>query len=105
MKKILLSLLLVLNLCSFAQNNLTKVKNFGKNKGNLKMYTYVPNNLDTSKKNPLVFVLHGCTQCASQISKETGWNKLADSLNFIVVYPEQRKINNVAKCYNFFFKL
>jgi len=102
MKKILLSLLLVLNLCSFAQNNLTKVKNFGKNKGNLKMYTYVPNNLDTSKKNPLVFVLHGCTQCASQISKETGWNKLADSLNFIVVYPEQRKINNVAKCYNFF---
>ena len=102
MKKILLALLLIINLCSFAQNKLTQVKSFGKNKGNLKMYTYVPNNLDTSKKNPLVFVLHGCTQCASQISKETGWNKLADSLNFIVVYPEQRKINNVAKCYNFY---
>lgn len=102
MKKILLFLFLVLHVCIFAQNDLTKVKKFGKNKGNLKMYTYIPKKLNTSQKTPLVFVLHGCTQCASQISKQTGWNKLADSLNFIVVYPEQRLINNVAKCYNFF---
>ena len=51
---------------------------------------------------PLVLVLHGCTQSADMISRETGWNKLADSLKFIVVYPEQKQINNGAKCFNFF---
>jgi len=78
-------------------------ESFSKNKGNLKMYNYVPENLPESTRVPLVFVLHGCTQSAEQIASETGWNKLADSLHFIVVYPEQRMINNVGKCFNFFF--
>ena len=89
--------------CSvFAQNVLTKIETFGKNQGNLKMFTYVPKNLNQDKKVPLVVVIHGCTQSAEMIANETGWNKLADSLNLIIVYPEQKQINNAAKCYNYF---
>ncbi len=65
---------------------------------------YVPSTLNNnnSKTTPLVVVIHGCTQSANMIASETGWNKLADSLNFIVIYPEQKQINNAAKCYNYF---
>ncbi len=101
MKKSLFSLLCTISLIGFSQN-LTKIDHFGQNKGNLKMYTYVPENLDLNNRTPLVFVLHGCTQSAEQIALETGWNKLADSLHFIVVYPEQKQINNATKCFNFF---
>lgn len=86
----------------FAQHKNTRVKKFGENRGNLKMYTYVPQNLDTSKESPLVVVLHGCSQSARKVAAATDWNKLADSLNFIVLYPEQRRINNMSKCFNYF---
>ena len=102
MKYLLLVTYLFLSFYSSAQRVLTQIEHFGANKGNLKMYAYIPENLNSVEKIPLVFVLHGCTQSAQQISAETGWNKLADSLNFIVVYPEQRQINNATKCFNFF---
>lgn len=82
--------------------DLAQVDDFGPNKGNLKMYHYVSSNLSPEQKVPLVLVLHGCTQSAQLIANETGWNKLADSLHFMVVYPEQKQINNVTKCFNFF---
>lgn len=85
----------------FYAQDLEQIENFGENKGNLKMYLYVPPTLNLNQPVPLVCALHGCTQSADMIARETGWNKLADSLNFIVIYPEQRQINNVAKCFNF----
>lgn len=66
------------------------------------MYSYKPLNIDTSKIFPLVVMLHGCTQTARTAVNATDWNKLADSLNFMVIYPEQRQINNISKCFNFF---
>ena len=102
MKKLYTFYLLMLSFYGFPQNELTRISDFGRNKGNLKMFQYVPPNLDKSTAVPLVIVAHGCTQSAALIARETGWNKLADSLHFIVVYPEQRQINNAAKCYNFF---
>jgi poly(3-hydroxybutyrate) depolymerase len=96
----LITLFVSINLS--AQFGLDRVEEFGENKGNLKMYKYVPKTIDYQKPVPLVFVLHGCTQSAEMISSETGWNKLADSLNFIVVYPEQKQINNATKCFNFY---
>ena len=86
----------------FAQNSLKSELNFGENPGNLRMYTYTPSKLDATKKYPLVIVIHGCTQSAQKISDGTGWNKLADSLNFMVLYPEQKIINNIGNCFNFF---
>lgn len=101
-RNLFLIVCLFFSLFSSAQNTLTQVEDFGANKGNLKMYAYIPNKISKNTKTPLILVLHGCTQSAEQISKETGWNKLADSLNFMVIYPEQRQINNAPKCFNFF---
>jgi poly(3-hydroxybutyrate) depolymerase len=102
MKHLSLIIFVLFSISSFAQNGLTKIDDFGENKGNLKMFTYIPKNLKIENPIPIVFVLHGCTQTAEEIANETGWNKLADSLNFMIVYPEQRQINNAAKCFNFY---
>ena len=99
----LIQLLLFCFAFSFVNaQDLVSVNYFGKNMGNLKMFLYTPKNLDTSKKIPLVLVLHGCTQSAQSIAEATGWKKLAELNNFIVVYPEQKIVNNVSKCFNFF---
>jgi poly(hydroxyalkanoate) depolymerase family esterase len=73
------------------------------NPGNLNAYVHEPIHKPT-KKVPLVLVLHGCSQDAAEISAGSGWNKLADSLNFVVLYPEQRAANNMVKCFNWFSK-
>ncbi len=108
MRKILLLLLTIILVTSCKsqkisiENKVKKVKHFGNNKGKLKMYSYIPKNLDISKPVPLVTILHGCSQSAHKVAKATSWNKLADSLNFIAIYPEQRLFNNVSKCFNWF---
>ncbi len=76
-----------------------EVKEFGENPGNLKMFIHVPATLARDAKAPLVVVLHGCTQSAGVIAAQTGWNKLADQYGFIVVYPQQRMINNPEMCF------
>lgn len=86
------------------QAQLTEVKQFGSNPGNLTCYVYVPKNLSTSKAIPLVVALHGCTQSALEIATETGWNDLADKFGFIVLYPEQKRVNNASACFNWFSK-
>ncbi len=101
MRVILIFLLLGISNFTFSQN-ITEVKDFGENKGNLKMYTYIPKKLNYNRSASLVVVVHGCTQSAELISNETGWNKLADSLNLVILYPEQKLVNNTAKCYNFY---
>lgn len=101
MKAVCLLILVTISFLAFSQGELTEIADFGKNKGKLKMYQYIPQNLNELKPISLVVVAHGCTQSAEMIAQETGWNKLADTLNLIVVYPEQKQINNLAKCYNF----
>lgn len=75
---------------------------FGANPGNLKMFIHSPNGIDSQVKRPLVIALHGCSQDSKNISVESGWNKLADDNNFIVLYPEQKRSNNMSKCFNWF---
>jgi len=101
-KKIKLFLILTLFVYQVFGQSLTRINSFGKNWGNLKMYIHLPQSQKPTKKIPLVVVLHGCSQNAKIIAEATGWNKLADSLQFIVLYPEQRQINNASKCFNFF---
>ncbi|MBI5542919.1 MAG: PHB depolymerase family esterase, partial [Deltaproteobacteria bacterium] len=55
----------------------------------LKMYLYVPANMP--KLAPVVVALHGCTQTAQLYMMMSGWNTLADTYKFYVVYPEQQK--------------
>ena len=80
-----------------------QIKDFGKNPGNLKMFLHEPPNaLQNKVRVPLVVVLHGCTQNAKTIADESGWNKLADTYGFYVLYPQQKTINNVSGCFNWF---
>lgn len=94
-------ILAIISTFTFGQS-LKRVKDFGENKGLLKMYLYVPESVNNIKKAPLVIVLHGCTQSAISIATATGWNTLAHKYGFIILYPEQRIMNNVSKCFNFF---
>lgn len=80
---------------------LTEIKHFANNPGNLKMFVH--SNLEKdSTEVPLVVVLHGCGQNANDVAELTGWNKLADLNNFVVLYPQQKMVNNPDLCFNWF---
>lgn len=78
-----------------------EVVDFGYNPGKLKMFTY--GKKDSIQK-PLVVVLHGCGQSAQDVADLTGWNKLADIHDFLLLYPQQRVKNNSGACFNWFKK-
>lgn len=82
-----------------AVDSLTPVATFGANPGNLLMFTYVPQGMPNSA--PVVFALHGCTEAATDL-EAAGWNQLADTYKFYVVYPQQQSANNTEECFNFF---
>ncbi|NQV77505.1 MAG: PHB depolymerase family esterase [Lutibacter sp.] len=64
------------------------------------MYIYKPK--ISVGKLPLVVMLHGCAQTATEIAEQSGWNTLADSNNFMVLYPQQKVENNLNKCFNWY---
>ncbi len=64
------------------------------------MYVYKP--IDNDMEVPLVVVLHGCAQTATEMAEQSGWNTLADSNNFMVLYPQQKVENNLNKCFNWY---
>jgi poly(hydroxyalkanoate) depolymerase family esterase len=101
-KSILLLLIVIWCSCSanLSAQTLKEVSDFGENPGNLRMFYYQPASAASStSKSPLVVVLHGCTQSAGVIAAQTGWNKLADEYGFVVLYPQQKFINNPERCF------
>ena len=48
---------------------------------------YVPTQAPTGKA-PLVVAIHGCSQNASSFAASTGWNELAETYGFYVLYPD-----------------
>jgi poly(hydroxyalkanoate) depolymerase family esterase len=79
---------------------LTQVTSFGSNPGNLVMYKFVPGGLPTGK--PLVVVLHGCTQSATEYATRTEWENLANRYQFAIAYAEQQTANHSNKCFNWY---
>ena len=78
-------LLYIFVLISFycqCQQQITELKKFGTNPGNLKMFVHIPNSKQGTSSKPLVVVLHGCSQSAESIAAQTGWNKLSDQYGF-----------------------
>jgi hypothetical protein len=79
---------------------LRELTGFGANPGNLRMFSYAPEDLPPNA--PLVIALHGCTQTADEYDHGTGWSSLADRLGFAVVYPQQQPANNPKNCFSWF---
>lgn len=85
-------------------DSLRQLDHFGKNPGNLAMYLYGNLGRPDSIRKPLVVVLHGCGQTAAEVARLTGWNKVAALNDFAVLYPQQRVLNNMSTCFNWFRK-
>jgi poly(hydroxyalkanoate) depolymerase family esterase len=101
MKNALLSLFFGVFMSSvYAQTGWLQVNSFGTNPGNLLMYRYVPANIPANA--PLVVVLHGCTQNATNYAGYSGWDTLANHHKFYVIHAEQQSLNNFNLCFNWF---
>ncbi|MGJ5175315.1 extracellular catalytic domain type 1 short-chain-length polyhydroxyalkanoate depolymerase [Bradyrhizobium oligotrophicum] len=79
---------------------LIEVENFGSNPGRLKMFAHVP--AQRQPLLPLVVVLHGCGQGAADYDLGAGWSTLAKHFGFALLLPEQQRINNPQRCFNWF---
>ena len=63
---------------------------------------YLPEHYGVAKRLPMVVMMHGCKQDARTFADATRMNGLADRDEFIVLYPEQRRLANVHRCWNWF---
>jgi len=79
---------------------LVEVTRFGSNPGDLRMFAFVPANLQQPRA--LVVVLHGCGQTAAGYDHGAGWSTLAKHYGFALLLPEQQVSNNVNTCFNWF---
>jgi poly(hydroxyalkanoate) depolymerase family esterase len=79
---------------------LVEVTGFGSNPGGLRMFSFVPGNLQPTPA--LVVVLHGCGQTAAGYDLGAGWSTLAKRYGFVLLMPEQPPSNNANGCFNWF---
>jgi poly(hydroxyalkanoate) depolymerase family esterase len=79
---------------------LAEITGFGTNPGDLRMFSYVPENLQPVTA--LVVVLHGCGQTAAGYDLGAGWSTLAKHYGFALLMPEQQSSNNGQGCFNWF---
>lgn len=79
---------------------LDSVTGFGSNPGALAMYRFVPSGLPRGR--PLVVLLHGCTDTATNFSSTSGFEALATQRQFALLVPQQQVTNNVQLCFNWF---
>ena len=61
---------------------------------------YLPRQYNPAIRLPMVVMMHGCKQDAHTFAEATRMNGLADRDQFIVLYPEQRRLANVHRCWN-----
>jgi poly(hydroxyalkanoate) depolymerase family esterase len=64
-------------------------------------WRYVPDGVGAG--DPLVVMLHGCSQNADQFRYETRMNRVADEEGFAVIYPDQYDGRNSYECWNWFY--
>ena len=65
-------------------------------------WLYFPIYYQATECLPLLVMLHGCKQDAKTFAAGTGMNALADRERFLVLYPEQQRLANLYRCWNWF---
>ena len=88
------------NLRPGLRSPLVETKGFGANPGELRMFSFVPD--DVQRPPALVVVLHGCGQTAAAYDLGAGWSTLAKHYGFALLMPEQQLSNNASGCFNWF---
>jgi poly(hydroxyalkanoate) depolymerase family esterase len=88
------------NLTQNVRSPLVETTDFGPNPGGLRMFSFVPVNLQQPPA--LVVVLHGCGQTAAGYDLGAGWSTLAKHFGFALLMPEQQSSNNASTCFNWF---
>jgi poly(hydroxyalkanoate) depolymerase family esterase len=66
---------------------------------------YAPAGLRDDEAAPLIVVLHGCRQRALTFAFASGWTRFADRAGVRLLCPEQRRLANVLRCWNWFQSL
>ena len=79
---------------------LVEVTGFGTNPGDLRMFSFVPDEVQYPAA--LVVVLHGCGQTAAGYDLGAGWSTIAERYGFALLMPEQKPSNNANTCFNWF---
>lgn len=67
--------------------------------GAIRYKLYTPTG-SARRRMPIVVMLHGCSQSAGDFATGTGMNQLADERGVIMLYPEQSRSANMARCWN-----
>jgi poly(hydroxyalkanoate) depolymerase family esterase len=88
------------NLTQNLRSPLVETTGFGSNPGDIRMFSFVPGNLQPPPA--LVVVLHGCGQTAAGYDLGAGWSTLAKHYGFALLMPEQQSSNNSNTCFNWF---
>ena len=63
---------------------------------------YKPPGVKWAERLPMLVMLHGCTQDARAMAASSRMNRIAARERFMVLYPEQDRMNNVQRCWNWF---
>jgi poly(hydroxyalkanoate) depolymerase family esterase len=63
---------------------------------------YAPAGLDDRQIAPLIVVLHGCRQRALGFAYAAGWTQFADRARVRLLCPDQRRLANLFRCWNWF---
>jgi poly(hydroxyalkanoate) depolymerase family esterase len=70
--------------------------------GSRPYFVYTPATYTPGTAVPVIVMLHGCTQTPADFAAGTGMNALADTKNFLVVYPQQTSSYNQNQCWNWY---
>src|SRR5262252_34080 len=66
---------------------------------------YSPAGLRDTDPAPLIVVLHGCKQRALNFAYASGWTAFADRARVRLLCPDQRRVANLFRCWNWFHPL
>jgi poly(hydroxyalkanoate) depolymerase family esterase len=70
--------------------------------GARRYYLYKPPGLSLMERLPLLVMLHGCGQDAEAFALSTRMNRVAARERFLVLYPEQDRLANPQRCWNWY---
>ena len=63
---------------------------------------YRPHGVRFGERLPLFVMLHGCGQDSKSFAMSTRMNRIAERERFFVLYPEQDRMANAQRCWNWF---